>query len=506
MENIINSLKAYANEININEATIKECMVANILYLGKLDDETIYKAEKDFCKNNPFKESKQLEVGDVISIINSYNMILFKRKEWYLKNTWGINVEELSKKITNFENDFKDFIKGKEKDVINSLHLYKPREIKLEDNSSIYPENDHRSILYNLGKCEYFLNDNTPFTKSFKLFIKQYEDLKYMIHDAATIKSDEYIAELRTYTNYLLNYDVEFSEYIKFTMLISKINSHHTKAQELHKSLSKPIESQVNYSFPIRNNYINIFSEIKDESKEMLTFYANLCKGSKNNIYNFYHLLLSNYNIKENHQKRSVGRLLYHGYIKWCKRQNITPHITIESNFLIEYPINSVNTHGYLYHFPKKRFIDHSNNVKREKLNKTFLKNLLKGMIDEKIIASDTKEEHFFFVFGWGEDNIKDFKAIEILKPNTNYIRENGKRTIIFLLTRLMKYREDEDIKPKFLYRKRHLILIINSCFKASTKFKSSDFGEKTTFEGSEILKMQNIYNTALNATKETIQ
>ena len=106
-------------------------------------------------------------------------------------------------------------------------------------------------------------------------------------------------------------------------------------------------------------------------------------------------------------------------------------------------------------------------------------------MIDEKIIAPDTNEEHFFFVFGYGEDGFENFKPIKILKPNTNYKRESGKRTIIYLLKELMGYSDDE-IRPT-LGKNRHLV--INSCFEVSPLFKSSDFGDIPASEASEIIK-----------------
>ena len=205
-------------------------------------------------------------------------------------------------------------------------------------------------------------------------------------------------------------------------------------------------------------------------------------------------------------EKCVTGKLLYDGYIKWCKENKIAPVISIPNDILIEYPTNDKLEKQH--HFPKKRFIDNPLNSKREELNKAFLRKLLKGMVEEKIIDHKTKEEHFFFIFGYGEDTVKDFKAIEILKSDTNYIRENGKRTILFLLKELMGYSDDE-IRPK-IGKNRHLI--INFCFKASSQFKSSDFGEKTVFKASEtmkaneLLKMKKIYDTALNDTKETVQ
>jgi len=121
-------------------------------------------------------------------------------------------------------------------------------------------------------------------------------------------------------------------------------------------------------------------------------------------------------------------------------------------------------------------------------------------MIEGKIIAADTKSENFLFVFGYGEDIIANFKPIEVLKPDTSYERENGKRTIRYLLEELMKYSDDE-IRPS-INRKKHLIL--NSCFSITDhQFKSSDFEKNQIYKGNEISKIRNIYDTALNKAKE---
>ena len=218
----------------------------------------------------------------------------------------------------------------------------------------------------------------------------------------------------------------------------------------------------------------------------------------------FYHALLS-YNEDINEYKKyqlkcGVGRLLYNGYVKWCRKNKIEPLIEFQKSQLIEYPSSANDIPKEHYHFPKKRFINNSINEKREKLNKYFLEALHQGMIEGKIIAADTKSENFLFVFGYGEDIIANFKPIEVLKPDTSYERENGKRTIRYLLEELMKYSDDE-IRPS-INGKKHLIL--NSCFSITDhQFKSSDFEKNQIYKGNEIIKIGEIYATALKKAKE---
>lgn len=523
-------LKNFFNAANysiIENATSKDCILANMFQiLCYKTNDISYIEQLSKITQNPHEEYENFMEGDnIVKIIACYKIILKNRGKYYLTNTWGINADELTNDIEKFELDFKNFFNNLEENVRKGLEdLIK--EINITNYVS-YNENEHKDysivLLYAYNNLIGALDKEIAFTSLYISHIEKYKELKHKIYNAATKNSYEYIAELRANANQDPdNKHLPLEVYIFITMLINHLYAN-TKSRKYDIELNELKRIYKKFTATKEISVLNVFmdnistlkfdpfndnfSSLIEEPNSIYSFIYFLSNNNIKYAYLIYHWGLSKSidinEFKSIHLKCGVGRLLYDGYNNWCKKNKIKPLIEFSRSQLIEYPSNANDTQ---YHFPKKRFIDHSNNVKREKLNKTFLKNLLKGMIDEKIIASDTKEEHFFFVFGWGEDNIKDFKAIEILKPNTNYIRENGKRTIIFLLTRLMKYREDEDIKPKFLYRKRHLILIINSCFKASTKFKSSDFGEKTTFEGSEILKMQNIYNTALNATRETIQ
>lgn len=257
------------------------------------------------------------------------------------------------------------------------------------------------------------------------------------------------------------------------------------------------------------NNILTLkFDSFNDNFSSMIeepnSIYSLIYFLSNNNIkyaYLIYHWGLSKSidinEFKSIHLKCGVGRLLYDGYNNWCKKNKIKPLIEFSRSQLIEYPSNANDTQ---YHFRKKRFINSPINEEREKLNICFLKALHKGMINGKIIADDTKPEIFIFVFGYGDDKIENFKPIEILKPDTNYARENGKRTIRYLLEELMNYSDDE-IRP-LIKKDRHLIL--NSCFSiTNNKFKSSDFDSEPNYKGKEIDKIKDIYETALNKAKK---
>ena len=511
--NIINNIISTCSS---NDATINECMVANLLCLGILDEDTYLNKELDFIKEKPRKENCQLKKGEVIRIIAAFKNLLNKRKEYYLNNHWGINVKTIVDDINRFEQKFINLIK-ENVELVNEL--YTP--IKNESLSSIVETSDidfginhscpYREILYGFSLGYPALDKNLSIVKLFNTFTQQHEDLMYKIHDAATKNSEEYIAELRLSANLDIYSKISlfhFIEIVKLTTHEELCDNHIKKATKILKEeYATFLEKKIINSTEIEdkdNCYIHPLCDVNDDDIALLQV---LCKN-KNYIYFRFHYMLHDKHVIENHKNHKIGKILYNGYINWCKKNQIQPLITIDKSELIEYPVNIISTNGIQYHFPKKRFINNSLNSKREELNKAFLKKLLIGMIDEKIIAPDTKEEHFFFIFGYGENNVKDFKAIKILKSDTKYKRENGKRSILFLLKELMGYSDDE-IRPT-IGKNRHLI--INSCFKASSPFKSSDFGEKTVFKASEtmkaneLLKMKKIYDTALNDTKETVQ
>lgn len=515
---IIDSIINQNNDIN---ATINECMVANLIYLMIPDEETAYSDELNFTKENSYKEYNQFREGEIIRIIASFKNILNKRKEYYLKNHWGINLEELIADIEHFKQEFINLIKE------NVEEFYEMINISERQETNFCPENDnscfgfelsdpYSMIFYGFGMCSLLYDKNLPFMKLFYTLCKQNEELMHKIHDAATKNSEEYIAELRLCALLLDTIkEVSLSSMIEYIKALSKIELNDKVIKKVKAAIKNNYNKSVmekNFSatasldiidFSINNNsFINPLLNLNESENHYAGVHV-LCNNKKY-IYYSYHCLLEDDSIKEKHKHLEIGKPLYDGYIKWCKKNEIQPLISVAREKLIEYPINVANTYSRQYHFPKKRFIDNPLNNKREELNKAFLKKLLKGMIDEKIIAPDTKDEHFLFVFGYGEDSLKDFKPIEILKPTTNYKRESGKRTIVYLLKDLMGYSDDE-IRPT-LGKNRHLV--INSCFKASPLFKSSDFEDKPASETSEImkatelLKMKRIFKTALNETE----
>ena len=520
MEEYSNTFKHFLNTETNRDTTINECMVANIIYLVTPNEETSYNNELKFTKENSRKEYKQLKEGELFKLILSYIIILNERKQYYLKNYWGINVDELITDIEQVKHEFISLTKEYKEEFNEATRIIEktrfPSFLEQDDFCSTPNLSKYESAVFEgFAQCYHMLNGSLPFMILFYDFCKKHEELKYKIHDAATINSEEYIAELRLHTQpnkfslklFIGCLKAEIQKNLNDNVLkrtkatFKKHYSEFIKKKEVPQTES-PSGTDISFN---NNRYIDPFNNLGD-NVDSIAALRILCSNKKY-IYFTYHTILQNNQIKENHKHRPVGKRLYDGYIKWCKKNEIQPLISIERIKLIEYPTDIVNTHSGQLHFPKKRFINNPNNLKREELNKTFLQNLLKGMIDEKIIAPDTNAEHFFFVFGYGEDRIENFKPIKILKPNTNYARESGKRTIIYLLKELMGYSDDE-IRPT-LRKNRHLV--INSCFEASPLFKSSDFEDKPAsatseiMKVSELIKMKRIFETALNDTKETI-
>ena len=518
-------LRKILSNVDIKTATIKECMVTNITYIFIKSTKTPqYINELNHIRNYPLEQYDKFKEGDnIVTIIHAFKILLDQRGKSFLENKWGIKVDEIRKEITDFESAFEKFYNSLDEKVLNEFESY------INNLSSISTDSREESMkplhirkLYGYNLFIWKIDKEFAFINLYKKHIKQYEELKYKIYNAAIKNEDQYTAELHISSDNRYNNDKnsEFESLLRVTIILNrcfdKSKYKHSKKgikhlKEVYKEFIQ--EKDINIILKSINNLPDFTYDLltdnisKIQSAEaFIPYIIFLCSSSANYIYMIYHILqLVNLECNE---RCITGRLLYEGYIKWCKVNKINPYFTINKDKLIEYPINAIKTHAGQPHFPKKRFIDNYNNVKREELNKTFLQNLLKGMIDEKIIAPDTNEEHFFFVFGYGEDGFENFKPIKILKPNTNYTRESGKRTIIYLLKELMGYSDDE-IRPT-LGKNRHLV--INSCFEVSPLFKSSDFGDIPASEASEIikaselLKIKRIFETALNDTKGTIQ
>lgn len=511
---------------DINNATVKECMIGNIAYLYLRTYKTVaYINELKFIENQPFSHYEQFKAGNnIVTIIRAFKDILVERDKSFLKNRWGINTEEITKEITSFEKDFEEFYKNLDQEVIDEFDAFRKKlydqNYDLSDCENDTISSQHTNILYAYNLLDGILDKTLAFDSLYKSHIKQYEDLKYKIYNAATKNENQYMAELRVYANRrteflgeeLLNFFIKVMMYFTQESILSNCK-HAKKGIKTLKDTYKEFIQKKDLNVILKlidnlpegtNDLLASPSTLINNNAGLIPYIQFFCTSSYKYIYALYHVLI--YLMPVYDEKCVTGKLLYDGYIKWCKENKIAPVISIPNDILIEYPTNDKLEKQH--HFPKKRFIDNPLNSKREELNKAFLRKLLKGMVEEKIIDHKTKEEHFFFIFGYGEDTVKDFKAIEILKSDTNYKRENGKRTILFLLKELMGYSDDE-IRPK-IGKNRHLI--INFCFKASSQFKSSDFGEKTVFKASEtmkaneLLKMKKIYDTALNDTKETVQ
>lgn len=487
---------------NIEDYTIKECMVANIIYLI-YNVEYFYRISLDFCQNSPRKEHQQCIDGETIRVIRSFKIVLTNKRRTFLENRWGINVDELTSEIIKFEENFKNFSSKESTEALDKLL----KNTDNKENSILFSLSNYKSnvVLYNLALAEYAQAEKSHELNPYKSFIEQYEYLKYKIHDAATKNSEEYIAELRL-NAFLDNYhEVSFLNFLKDITYITRSTIKCHEVKKLEKAIKEKYNEFKQGLCNIPSNLcsldINIFKTISKDShnSKMFEFFIFcLCKNSKELIYYVFHIFLTDTRIRESHNIFCVGKSLYEGYINWCKKLNIKPLIEVNETQLIDYPSRNNNLFEEQYHFPRKRFIDNPINEKREKLNIIFLEKLHQGMIDERMIDKDTSLEMFIFVFGYGGDKISNFKPIKILKPVTNYTRENGKRTIRYLLEELMQY-NDEEIRP-LIKKDKHLVL--NRCFTADKKFKSSDFSPTPIYQGEQITKIKEIYENAFNYTK----
>lgn len=505
----------------IENATVKECIFANIFQIYTYNyKEIIYKEELNSIIQKPYEEHENFMEGDnIVKIIFSYKNILENRGKYYLTNTWGINVDELANDIKNFEQSFKDFFNNLDINVKKEFDAFKESLNPIDSFS--YDENEEEDysikVLYAYYKLIGLLDNNIAFTNLYISHIKKHEELKHKIYNAATKNNNEYKAELRiSVVENSRHKHLSLEDSLLIIMFLKQLytkfrnKDYDKKIKDLKGAYKKIISGEKDYLW----DFLNIIPTIEfdplnenvalelDKYRDFYSFVNFYLSNNIKYMYMLFHAILweNEYLNKKSHLKCGVGRLLYDGYIKWCKKNGIVPLIELPQSQLIEYPSSANDIPKEHYHFPKKRFINNSINEKREKLNKYFLEVLHKGMIEGEIIAKDTTLENFLFVFGYGGDIIANFKPIQVVKPDTSYKRENGKRTIRYLLEELMKYSDDE-IRP-LINGKKHLIL--NSCFSITDhQFKSSDFENDQIYKGNEISKIRNIYDTALNKAKE---
>ena len=512
-----------ANNAKIENVTTQECILANLIQmLIYKSKEILYKEQLYKITQNPHEEYENfMEEDNTIKIIVGYKNTFKSRGKYYLMNTWGINTDEIANDIKTFEQDFKNFFDNLDEDVKKEFNLFTE---EINTTNPLPCDNDEQKdysikVLYAYYKFIGTLDKNIAFTNLYIHHIEQYEELKHKIYNAATRNSYEYVAELRVNVlqdSYHKHLPLEAC--IVLVMIFNQLYTNFKNKKNdrelnyLKEAYKKIIAGEkdhlndfINIMPPFELDFLN--GDILSKLNELGKHYSIVNFFSSNNVkymYMLYHALLS-YNEDINEYKKfqlkcGVGRLLYDGYVKWCRKNKFEPLIGFQKSQLIEYPSSANDIPKEHYHFPKKRFINNSINEKREKLNKYFLEALHQGMIEGEIIAADTKSENFLFVFGYGEDIIANFKPIEVLKPDTSYERENGKRTIRYLLEELMKYSDDE-IRPS-INGKKHLIL--NSCFSITDhQFKSSDFEKNQIYKGNEIIKIGEIYATALKKAKE---
>lgn len=510
MKEKVDILEYILKDTNLENATPKEIMVANILYLLSKESTALYEKEYKYIDNHSRKEYENIKEREdnIVKIIYGFKILLKEQGKSYLENKWGIKVEELTTEIESFEQAFKSVLDSSEEELDEIASNYKANFATPENETTNDLTDAHISILYGFSDLIWHLNKEFKFVNLYISFIKDYKELKNKIYNAATRHTNEYITELRLTSQFS-----DIRKTITFDDCLAKVVSEHqefanNKVNSLANDFKETYDERIQKKdFTIlSDNTQNITAKglaplalTNKNFKDVIVF---LCENNKKYIYMLYHSLLTNdiNNFKESNQKYCVVKLLYDGYYKWCKKKGVKPQIELHKSQLIEYPSSANDTPKEQHHFPKKRFIDNPINEKREKLNKYFLEALHKGMIEGEIIAKDTELENLLFVFGYGGDIIANFKPIQVLKPNTNYARENGKRTIRYLLEELMKYSDDE-IRP-LIKGKRHLIL--NSCFSITDhQFKSSDFEKEPIYKGSEISKIRNIYDAALNKAKE---
>ena len=94
ISNIEDILKLISN-VNINNATIKECMMGNIAYLHLYNQKIIaYYNELKFIEDQPFTHYEQFKAGNnIVTIIYAFKEILVQRDKSFLMNRWGINTD-----------------------------------------------------------------------------------------------------------------------------------------------------------------------------------------------------------------------------------------------------------------------------------------------------------------------------------------------------------------------------------------------------------------------------
>ena len=226
---------------DINNATVKECMIGNIAYLYLRTYKTVaYINELKFIENQPFSHYEQFKAGNnIVTIIRAFKDILVERDKSFLKNRWGINTEEITKEITSFEKDFEEFYKNLDQEVIDEFDAFRKKlydqNYDLSDCENDTISSQHTNILYGYNLLDGILDKTLAFDSLYKSHIEQYEDLKYKIYNAATKNENQYMAELRVYANRrteflgeeLLNFFIKVMMYFTQESILS--NCKHAK-------------------------------------------------------------------------------------------------------------------------------------------------------------------------------------------------------------------------------------------------------------------------------------
>ena len=297
-------LRKILSNVDIKTATIKECMVTNITYIFIKSTKTPqYINELNHIRNYPLEQYDKFKEGDnIVTIIHAFKILLDQRGKSFLENKWGIKVDEIRKEITDFESAFEKFYNSLDEKVLNEFESY------INNLSSISTDSQEESMkplhirkLYGYNLFIWKIDKEFAFINLYKKHIKQYEELKYKIYNAAIKNEDQYTAELHISSDNRYNNDKnsEFESLLRATIILNRCfdlskYKHSKKGIKHLKEVYKEFiqEKDINIILKTINNLPDFTYDLltdnisKVQSAEaFIPYIIFLCSSSANYIY-----------------------------------------------------------------------------------------------------------------------------------------------------------------------------------------------------------------------------
>lgn len=420
--------------------------------------------DKSQTTNSKALESKPNKIRRAIKkgITVTDSIIAFEKfdnefDEIEILNKFGITKEELEK-IRHDIIDFKNSVNIKEIDF-KSLSILEHNPIQFKDQNVESKNIELKELILS----------------------KKNQDLKSKIINLATKNVNEYKAQI------LSLLEESNLQYIQSDISNNNINNMVLQITQISIDLVKELK-QTNFSLEdklanLRNDNLVTNIELVNNLQYILLILGEAYfEKDLDSVFLFYHHLLTEKKERTTEIiKTNTNKVLYQGYLKWCKRNKESPLIKLSFNTR-KTPINKLSQNddsliGKL-HFERKLIFNNVGKFSTRDIVVPFYKRLLQLLINQEILDSKTTDSNFLFVLGYGSETKDDFERIKIVKPKEKQSQYTGKSTIIHLLTLLGYNLEEIRGNGNIKERTREKDLILKNCFLPN--FKAQDFQHPT--------------------------